>query len=65
LAFLNPRNGFKFKINIRQDLQDHLDERAFGLEYLVSGKRNPINPVKLAAAAGPNPEPLNPEPPNG
>ena len=31
--------------HIRQDLQDHLDIRAFGLGYLAVGERYPINPV--------------------
>ncbi len=34
------------KQHIRQDLQDHLDRRAFGLgEYLAAGEKSPINPV--------------------
>ncbi len=33
--------GFYFKENyFRQDLQDHLDSRAFGLRYLAAGEKN-------------------------
>ncbi len=31
------------KKNIRQDLQDYEDKRAFG--YLAAGEKNPLNPV--------------------
>jgi len=31
--------------NIRQDLQDYLDRRAFGLRARRRRRKNPINPV--------------------
>jgi len=38
------------KKHIRQDLQDYLDRRACGQEYLAAGEKNPTNPARLGIA---------------